>query len=822
MSGSIASDAAASPLKHSDCMHCGLPLRQEDQDYGFCCGGCQAAYHLIRSEGLDQYYDLRRRLGDDGVTRPVPPGLLEESFVDFDAPRFWQSHVTPLPEGRVQATVRLQGIHCAACVWLLERLPQFQPGVIAARVSLPKLSLELVWDPTKVSLSSIARQLARLGYRAVPMTGFAQDAAQRQQRRRELVQIGVAGACMGNVMLLALAIYAGEWSGMAFEHLQLLRWASAVIGMVSLLGPGATFFRGALAAVRMRTSHMDLPIALGLGVGAASGVWNTLTMQGEIYFDSLTMLVFFLLIGRTLQARQQQAACDAVDLLQQLTPGTAQRVRDGGVEPVAIEDLVEGDILEIRAGATVPVDGVVVQGESEIDRSLITGESLPVLVAEGDEVVAGTLNRSHVLRVRAERVGDQTRLGKLVTKIQEASIHKAPIVQWADSIGAYFVVAVILLALTVGVVTWWNGVHHWQDRVVSLLIVACPCALGLATPLAVAVGLGKSARRGILIKGGDTMQRLVRPGILLLDKTGTVTEGKLVLESWHGPIEALAWTAALEKESQHPIAEAIRAAWSERSQSESLYVANEVRHCLGRGLIGTVEGHAIAIGHREFMHSMGLDLPNEFIEWEQQGLASGRSPLWVAVDGEIRALGGLSDKIRSEAPGVVKRLRQRGWQIGLLSGDHSEVVREVARKLEIDPEWVWGAVTPEAKLEKIKSLEGKGAPVMMVGDGVNDAAALAAADVGIAVRGGAEVSLQVADVFLASGTLLGIEDVMQTARQTMSVIRRNARISLSYNVLAISLAALGWLSPLGAALLMPASSLTVVGVTLAGQRRSNG
>lgn len=806
------------------CLHCGLPIPADLFSTGFCCHGCQAAYALIRGQGLDQYYDLRRRLGTgSNGARPVTTDLLDESFVDLDAPRYWQSHVTPLPQGRFQTTLRLQGIHCAACVWLLERLPQYQRGVLDARVSLVRSTLEVTWDPTQVALSEIARQLAKLGYRAGPMTSTNQERAKQKARRQELIQIGIAGACMGNVMLLALAIYAGEWSGIAEEHRQLLRGASAILGIISLLGPGATFFRGAWAAIQLRTPHMDLPVALGLGVGLLSGLWNALRGSGELYFDSLTMLVFFLLIGRALQSRQQQAACEAVDLLQQLTPGTAKRVRDGLVESVAIEAIVPGDTLEVAAGQTIPVDGIVIMGQTEVDRSLLTGESEPIPVALGDEVIAGTLNRSQVIRMRADAVGEATRLGRLVQQIHQASIRKAPIVQWSDRISGVFVTVVLGLAVLVGAAWFWIDRTVWVDRVIALLIVACPCALGLATPLAIAVGLGRAARRGVLIKGGDTLQRMVGKGILLLDKTGTITEGKLEVVHWYGSPEDLKHTAAIERMSQHPIAEAIRQAWEVRSQGEPLPEVSELQQSFGRGLRGHVTtGHAgtldIAVGNRDFLFSLGITIDEEWDLRYQKLLTAGLSPLWVAREGQVVAMAGLGDRIRHEVPEVINRLRQAGWQIGLLSGDHPRIVARVGQELGLDPTWVWGAMLPEDKLAKVESLKADRTPVLMVGDGVNDAAALAAADVGIAVRGGAEVSLQAADVFLASGTLLGIEDVMQTGKKTLAVIRRNAKVSLGYNVLAISLASLGWLHPLAAALLMPISSLSVVTVTLLGHR----
>lgn len=809
-----------------ECLHCGLPIPADvpSEDHRFCCSGCHAAYKLISGEGLEEYYELRRRFSD----RPesvVDPELVAHSFVDFDTPRFIEQNGQRLSGERLQTTLRLHGIHCAACVWLLERLPQIQAGVIDARVNLAKSTIELVWHADEVKLSQIAHQVAKLGYRAAPLGSSKLALEQKRLVRQQLVQIAIAGACSGNVMLIALAIYLGEWTGMAAEHLQLLRFACTAVGLVSLLGPGSVFFRGAWAAIQTRTPHMDLPIALGLGVGAGSGVWNTLAGHGELYYDSLSMLVFLLLIGRALQAWQQRSACDAVDLLQQLTPGTTQRVRDGLVETVPVEELAVGDVLEIRSGETIPVDGVVVMGSSEIDTSLLTGESLPQVVEVGQDVTAGTLNRSRTLRVQAVRVGAETRLAGLLTAIERAGIQKTPIVQWADRISGVFVTVVMCLAVAVGAAWWFIDREVWSDRVIAVLIVACPCALGLATPLAIAVALGRSARRGVLIKGGQPLQRLSSPGTLILDKTGTLTTGRLAVINWEGDEHSLDCAVAAEVGSQHPVAQALRDAPSRtafpgrpsRNTPATNTVAENITSHLGKGVTATVAGRKVVVGNRSLQVAEGCSIDVTIDAKLNTIAAAGQSPLLVSIDGRIAGLAAIGDSLRPEARQTIDRLSLCGWKIHILSGDHPRIVAQVAAELGLPSENCQGGVSPEGKLSFIQQCKQTGGPVVMVGDGVNDAAALAAADVGIAVRGGAEASMQVADIFLANGSLSGIEEIMLSSQRTLKIIRRNSVASLCYNFISVSLAAIGWLHPLAAALLMPVSSLTVVAVTLYGQ-----
>ncbi len=801
------------------CLHCGQPNSGELES--FCCSGCQAAYNIIRGEGLEEYYALRQRTGGS-QSLSVDAALVGESFVDFDTPAFWQSNVSPLPNGFVQITLRLRGIQCAACVWLLERLPKLLPGVVDARVNLQRLTIDLVWKLTDVRLSQIAQQMAKLGYRASSSNDVTQETERKRQNREQLIQIAIAAACSSNIMILAIAMYAGEWSGMAVEHMRLMRGASTLVGLICLLGPGSVFIRGAWAAIQARVAHMDIPVALGLIVGAASGLWNTLRDSGDLFFDSLGMLVFLLLVGRAVQSRQQQRACDAVDLLGQLTPRTARRVRDGGVEWVAIDEIAPGDTLEVLPERIVPCDGKVISGQSEIDSSLLTGESRLVHVAAGDEVIAGTLNRSQTFRMVASHVGTSTRVAQIVDRIEKASMQKTPIVQWANKISGIFVVAVLAIAVAVGLVWSVVDANVWTDRVVAVLIVACPCALGLATPLAVAMGLAQAARQGVLIKGGDTLQRLSTSGSLFIDKTGTLTSGELQVRQWHGPLQALEATVLLEQNSKHPVAHAVRKYWKVRTNGERVSTYLElagIQTQMGGGVQGNVDGRDFAAGSRAFLESLGVSFCSKWLETERQLPAGVFSLLWIAENGSVVGCAVLDDSVRPEAKDVLERLTRKGWEVEIVSGDLESSVQQVANQVGVLAEHAFAQVTPEAKLELVQRRKQAGRTVIMVGDGVNDAAALAAADIGIAIGGGAEVSLQAADVYLANGSLEGIESVMDLARRTMRVIRRNSIASLVYNAFSISLAAMGFLHPLVAALLMPTSGLTVILVTLLGHTR---
>ncbi len=677
----------------------------------------------------------------------------------------------------------------------------------------------MTWDPAVVPLSRVAEALDALGYPPHPFRGVKARDMARQADRAMLIRIGVAGALAMNAMGIAFALYGGIRHGMEPEFAALFRWASLLIAIPAVLYPGGVFLKGAWAAFRTRTLHMDVPIAIGLVAAFAASAANTIRGTGSVYFESLTALVFLLLVGRFLQTRQQRGAADATELLSSLAPSTARRIEAGAdgtpvVREVPLEALVPGARVEVRAGDTVPADGVVRAGHSELDLSLLTGESRPVGAGPGDAVHAGTVNLSGRLEVEVERAGEETRVGRLMQLVEEHARRRAPIVQLADRISGWFVVAVLVLAAVTGAIWWRIDPDRAVENVVALLIVTCPCALGLATPLAVSAAIGRAARRGLLIKGADVIERLARPGRFWLDKTGTLTEGRVALVRTAGDPAALRLAAALEAHSAHPVARAFaglaggdeEAARLSAAGASTLPPAEEVVETRGAGIAGLVAGRRVAVGSLAFL---GGPLPaGPLADAVDAALADGLTPLVVSVDGTPAAVAALGDPLRADAPGALERLRAAGWEIGILSGDHPAVVGAVARRLAIAPDLAKGGVRPEEKL-RVVAEEAAHGRVAMAGDGVNDAAALAAATVGIGVHGGAEAALAAADVYSARPGVAPLADLVDGARRTMGVIRRNLVFSLLYNLAGVGLAMAGLLDPIGAAILMPLSSLTV-------------
>lgn len=783
------------------CSHCGLDvprgLVDESRERQFCCTGCETAFGILHTHGLAAYYGFAER-------REGPVRGSGRSYEEFDHPAFAELYVKSLPGGRARTELYLEGIHCASCVWLVERVPLLQSGVLRSELDVRRALAVVEWDPSAVSLSAVARTLDALGYPPHPFRGVARADMRRREDRAMLVRIGIAGAIAINVMLTSLALYAGEVNGMEARFEQFFRWMTFAITVPAFIWPGRVFFSGAWAALRTRTLHMDLPIAIALAAGLVRGAINTITGTGPIYFDGLALLIFALLVGRFLQQRGQRLATDSAELLHAIAPDTARIVEQDRLREVPASALLPGMILDVRAGESFAADGVLLDGRTTVNAALLTGESRPTRVETGGNVYAGTLNVEAPVRVRVEQAGEQSRIARLLQQVEQSAARRAPIVLTANRLAGVFTAVVLVAAAAIFVVKSQLNLPHALDDAIALLIVTCPCALALATPLAITVAVGRAAGNGMLIKGGDALELLAKPGILVLDKTGTLTEGRTTLVTWHGPDWVRELVLSLEAGSSHPLADGFRRAWPE----VAVHPVQHAEHVVGGGLTGVVNGHRVHVGSPRFVQqtTQGAASPHA-MHWPE--LAPTLTPVHVAVDGVLVAVAGLGDKVRSDALPSLQRLRASGWRTLMLSGDSPDVATAVGQSLGFDASVVTGGASPEDKLRVVEQLKTEGT-VVMVGDGVNDAAAIAAAHVGVGVHGGAEACLSTADVYLTQPGLTALVGLHEGARNTLRVIRRNIALSIGYNLVGASLAMAGILSPLIAAVLMPLSSITVV------------
>lgn len=820
---------ASSPRARTACTHCGLPvpsaLVRAERSEQFCCDGCELVYGTLQDAGLGgDYYALRQSF--EARDEAEPARATGRSYAAFDRDKFTDAYVHPIGDSAAdlsEVELLLEGVHCAACVWLVERLSALVEGVVDARLVVRDARVTIRFRPSIATPSAIARGLDRMGYPAHPPRKEAAREAARASERRHLMRMGVAAVCAGNAMLVAFALYsATEESSIESGHAALFRWTGLGLGWLSILWPGRGFLRGAWAALKTRSPNLDLPISIALVVGALAGTWNTAFGTGEAYFDSLTVLVFLLLVGRYVQARQQRWAADAVDLTRALTPAGCRVVVDdatGATEEITIDELETGDTVQVLAGEPIPADGMIVHGRSSVDRSLLSGEADPISVHAGDEVHAGCQNLSGVLTVKVTQCGESSRVGRLMELVQKGLREKPPIERFTDRIAGVFVVTVCGLAA--GTFLYWAAARGdlgaAVDHTVALLIVACPCALGLATPLSLAVAVGRAARTGLLVKDAAVFERLAKGGRLVLDKTGTITEGSAQLTGWFGDESVRSAVCALEASSVHPIARALVRGLEPFAVDGSR--ATDVTEKLNGGVAGTVYGRRIQVGSVAYFARQGLKLNSPLERARQDAESRGMSVVCVhaELDGndkaELCAIATLADAPRARAREVIADLESLGWAPEILSGDGQGAVSRVAAAVGVDR--AVGAAEPEAKLARVAELQAQGETVVMVGDGVNDAAALAAADVGIAVHGGAEISLAAADVFASRSGLAPLSDLVRLARRTMFTIRCNLAVSLIYNAAGITLAALGFMSPLLAAILMPISSITVLSLAIA-------
>ncbi|HVZ48373.1 MAG TPA: heavy metal translocating P-type ATPase [Gemmatimonadaceae bacterium] len=786
----------ASPATRVACVHCGLdvpgPLRRGDGP-SFCCAGCEAAYAVINDAGLAAYYGF-------GVRRRSPVQASGRAFAEFDHPAFATLYVRERPDGLGDVELYLENVHCASCVWLVERASLTVPGVASAELDVGRSRVRIVWDRAATPLSQIAQFLDSLGYVPHPYRGARGEEARRVEDRDALIRLGVAGALAGNVMMIAFAMYAGWFGGMEAGFERYFRWWSLALATPALVGPGRVFFRSALGALRHRRLHMDVPIALALAAGYLQGAVNTVRGAGPVYFDSVATLIFLLLVGRFLQQRAQRAAVDASELLASLAPSVARVVEGDAVREVPVEALLPGWTIDVRAGDTIAADGEVLAGSSRVDTSLLTGESRPVAVAPGAAVFAGTVNIVAPLRVRVTTSGEESRIGAILRDVEEGARRRSPVVRLADRAAGWFIAAVLGLALVTLGIWLARDPARAMDNTIALLVVTCPCALALATPLAMTAAIGRAAGRGILIRGGDALEALAGHGTLILDKTGTVTEGRLAVVDWTGSDHVRRLVVALERHSRHPIAAAITRAW----EAGPLPAATDVHETLGGGLTGCVAGNTVVAGSRAFvrrhLRDASVAMPDA---------ADGCTGAWIAVNGAFAGVVSLADPVRAGAADAVEELRRRGWAVELLSGDTPLVAGRAARALGLPEAAARGGASPEAKRDRVRDALRAG-PVVMVGDGVNDAAAMAVATVGIGVHGGAEACLATADIFTTRPGLAPVVELIRGARRTRWTVRAGFAVSIAYNIAGAALAMTGRVDPLLAAVLMPASSISVV------------
>ncbi len=802
-------------MSQERCYHCGqiippdvdLTVAIEASPRAMCCIGCQAVAQAIVDNGLADYYRNRDALPE--TAREAVPAILDGLKL-YDHADFQKSFVRMLGEHEREASLIIEGITCAACIWLNERHVAQLPGVTGVEINFATRRARVRWDAQRIQLSDILAAIVAIGYNAHPYDAAKNEELAKKERSRALWRVFVAGFGMMQVMMYAIPAYVAGDGDMTPDVELLLRWASFVLTVPVVFYSALPFFRGALRDFRLRRVGMDVPVAIGVGAAFAASVWATLTASGEVYFDSVTMFVFFLLGGRFLEMTARQRAVSVTEALAKLMPAFATRVggfpSDRAGEQVIAAELQAGDVVLVKPGETIPADGCVVEGVSSANESLLTGESLPVPKSPGAPVIGGAVNIESPIFVRVEQVGEATRLSAIVRLMERAAMEKPQIVETADRIASRFLLALLFVAAVVAVVWYFLDPAKALWITVSVLVVTCPCALSLATPVALTVASGAMARAGLLVTRSHAIETLSRATHFVFDKTGTLTTGRMRLLDVLplGELDrdqCLTLAAAIEQTSEHPIAAALRGACERSGRFDIGAVENEP----GSGMSAVYNVRRHRVGRPEYVAALhGAPLPAAARSFAERGdtvIALGDESGWLA-------LFSLADQIRDEAAGLVAALHKAGRHVTLLTGDARPAAQRVAQALAI--ETVEAAMSPQAKHDFVRRIQAEGGVVAMVGDGVNDAPVLAQAQVSIAMGGGSQLARTQADLILLSENLDHLRRGYVVARRSLRVIRQNLVWSFIYNFVALPLAMIGLVTPWMAGIGMSGSSLLVV------------
>ncbi|MEK6770524.1 MAG: heavy metal translocating P-type ATPase, partial [Pseudomonadota bacterium] len=841
--------SAASPASRIDadqCFHCGEPIPSgtnyrvtvDGQPRALCCRGCQAVAQAIIDGGLTGYY--RHRSARAQTARELVPDFLREARI-YDHPEIQKSFVHADGEYRRDAALIIEGITCAACVWLNEQHLRRLRGVLEVNINYSTHRARVTWDERQIHLSDILTAVSRIGYLAHPYDPGRHQAMLEETRRRRLRELGVAGVFGMQVMVIAEALYFEDWWGLDAELRRFFYWVSLSLTLPVLVYSARSFLAGAWRDLRQTRAGMDVPIALGILTAFAASVWTTVTGIGTVYYDSVTMFVFLLLAGRYFELMARKRAAEAAESVAQASPASATRLSEEpspslprlrgeaangpsmahgprldpigeGGEPtksphmietlVPVAELKPGDLVRVRPGESIPADGVIVEGRSSVDESLLTGESLPLTRAPGDAVIGGSINRESPFLMRVEKTGPDTVLSAILRLLDRALAGKPRLAEVADRVAGYFVIGLLLLAAAVALIWWQLDPARVLPITVAVLVVTCPCALGLATPTALTAATGTLTRLGLLATRGHALERLARATHFVFDKTGTLTEGRPALAGTHvlGSLprdRCQRIAAALEHHSEHPLARALCV-----DAPDSVPIASDVLNTPGAGLRGRVDGQMYTIGTPAFVATQ-TNLHMDLAQLTNLQ-ASGGSVVVLANDRELLAAYTFEDRIRPSAYRVIGELERAGKTVWLFTGDHGAAARHVAGLLGI--QHIAHTLSPSDKLARVEALQAEGAVVAMIGDGVNDAPVLARADVSVAVGNAAHVSAASADMVLLSPDLGHLLDGVHVAQRTLGIIRQNLGWAVVYNLAAVPLAAAGLVTPWLAALGMSLSS----------------
>ncbi|MDN5114773.1 heavy metal translocating P-type ATPase [Aliarcobacter butzleri] len=798
------------------CNHCHLEFDKnimiKDNDLNFCCKGCQGVYHLLKSDGLESFYE---KLGNKTIAPPIE--VFNDDITKFDSLNFYDNYVSKTKEGFNQIDLIVEGIHCAACVWLNEKILFDTKGIVEANINFTTNKARIIWDDDILKLSQIILKIRSIGYNAYAYDSSVADIAASKAKQDYFVRIMVAVVCTMNIMMLSVAKYTGFFTGITPEVMQMIHLGEFILSTPVLFYSGWVFYKGAYYGLRNKMVTMDLAVSTGATLSYIYSLTILLGAKGDSYFDSVAMIITFVLVGKYLEVIGKKSAVDTLDKIKSTLPLEAVIINENEKKVVALNSVNIGDIVEIKAGDKVPVDGKVISGNGSFDESTITGESIPVYKKVGDAVFSGTINLDSLIHFEVTKNFKNSTFSSIVSLLEDSLNSKPSIQIKANKISRGFSATILSLAFATFLVWYffgldlgfiYEGTNQFERSfivAVSVIVIACPCALALATPMASLVGISELAKKGLLFKEAKFIETLAVASSVVFDKTGTLTKGELnvvkarILDD---NIHKLNLLYSLIDSSTHPVSLSIKR-YLEKNYNLELKKLENVKNIEAKGMSATYKN----VDEKEFEILGGnVELLREFGIYYK--FDSSRTVYLFAINKRVIATFELEDEIKDGSKELINYLQNKNIEVIMLTGDNEQVASRIAKELGIKK--YLSHQTPVSKADFIKKLKKQNKVVVMVGDGVNDSVALSSSDVAIAMGNSADISLAVSDVVLLNSTLKSLKEAFVISNKTYKHIKQNLAFSLLYNATTVPLAMAGFVIPLIAALSMSLSSLIVV------------
>jgi P-type Cu+ transporter len=760
----------------------------------FCCTGCQGVFHLLSDSGLDGFYD---KLGEKKLT--APSHIYEDSS-SFDTDSFYQQFVTINSEGFHEISLIIEGIHCSACVWLNEKALHKLEGVIDVSINYTSNKAKVVWADHIIKLSKIIDMIRAIGYNAYPYDPSIQEEKANAMRKDYYLRMVVALFAVMNIMWIAVAQYAGYFTGMTQEMKTILNIAEWVLSTPVLFYSGWVFFKGAYFGIKNKIVNMDILVATGALLTYIYSIYITLRQEGEAYFDSVAMIITFVLLGKFLEVLSKKSAADTLDTIGKHIPNEVNIIEEGELKRLSVHSVKVGDIIEIKPGEKAAIDGEVISGEGYFDESSLSGESRPIYKKEGEKIISGTICIDTLFCYSAVKDFSNSTLSHLVSLLENAMSKKPHIEMMANRISGHFSTVILLLSLLT-FFAWWFWPHSFDRSFmvgISVIVIACPCALALATPVATLIGLSLGGKRGILFKEAAQLETMAKTDMLILDKTGTITQGKPeVISSKLFEELDRALLLALCESSLHPVSQGICSYLKKEDADLRPVKLISSKQIPSRGTVGVYNGQKVLGGNAQFMKDNGIKVD----------AASDFSLFFFAVDENLIGYFELRDKPKEGINALLDMCKKHKIEVVMLTGDHEASAKTVAD--EVGMQEYYAGLSAEQKADFVARQNDK--VIVMVGDGVNDVLALAHANIGIAMGSGSDIAIDISDIVLLDDSLKSLKEAFLISKRTYSLVKQNLAISLVYNAITIPLAMAGYIIPLIAAVSMSLSSLLVVG-----------